>query len=227
MSQPRSIHWLILVIVGLAVACAQPGAPKTASSAVPEQWAALTRTNFSVSLPPGWGVIDPRSPSFEADYALLVAEHPGFGEAYPRDFFGFKWVSSADAIAFDFTMGRSEPTAFTLLMVTSESLADEERLRSTRNFIYETAGATNVTTTYTRVGNAAGRRVSLEYPRHLYANVPRGPAPVSEGQWLREVSFHAYPASGGVIVLAFTSPVELADAYGTEFESIAGSLLAR
>jgi len=214
----RSTHWLIVILAGLVVACA-PAAGPTVKPSI-----AVTRPAFSLSLPPHWRVVDPNSATFDADYRSLVAENADFGTAFPQNELR---AIVADAIAFDFTPGRSDPTGMPTLVVCSATLAAEEQARSTQNYLYELLGATNVTTKDMRVGNASGKRITLDYPvRREPADILRGVAPTPGGNWLRQTSFHAYPDFGGVIVLTFVSRLELADAYASEFQTIADTFVA-
>jgi len=178
-----------------------------------------------MSLPPHWRVIDPKSATFEADYRSLLAENPDFGTAFPQD--ALKQITTADGIAFDFTPGRSSPSVFTTMIVSSETLASEEQSRYTRIYLDELRGATNVTTNDMRVGNANGKRVTADYPVHRdAADILRGAAPTPGGEWLRQTAYTAYPEFGGATALTFISRLELADAYASEFQAIADRFLA-
>jgi hypothetical protein len=196
----------------------------TAATPTPQPWIAVTRPGFSMSLPPHWRVIEPKSATFEADYASLAAENADFGSAFPHDIL---WqFATADAIAFDFAPGRSSPRVFTTLIVSSETLAAEKELRVVRDYLDQLKGATNVTTKDVRVGNTHGKRVTVDYPLHRDpADILRDAAPTPGGEWLREISFKAYPDYRGVIALTFISRLELADAYASEFQEIAARFL--
>ena len=216
-------------------ACTSTAIPTPVPTATPDAWVEVSRAGFSFALPPTWRVIDTKSANIAGEYLRLTTENPDFATFAPLE--AFKMLASgADAavLAFDFTASRASPGFFTMLVVGSETLETESKSQSMRNYLNDLRGATAYTTTNMRIGNLDGKRLSIEFPLKRSADeILNGRPPAPGAQLIRETSFVVYPGAGphplapGVIRLTFLSRAELADAYESEFQAIAGRLVAK